>query len=93
MIDQLLAHGARWTTEAAAAVAREGNLGQLKSLRSLGCPIDKLALYAAAERGHLRVVKYLHEELGIPLDEELLRRAVLHASLPVIRSFYIYLFG
>jgi hypothetical protein len=55
----------RWTITAA---ANHGNMEMVKYCVANECPIDETACARAAWKGHLEVLKYLHEEVKAPWD-------------------------
>jgi hypothetical protein len=52
----------------AANAAHNGDIGMLEFLHRNKCPMDRWSIIHAAVKGHLHVVKFLHETCKIPVD-------------------------
>jgi hypothetical protein len=58
----------KWDHRTINAVAVQGNLEMVKYCVANECPIDRNACACAAYKGHLEVLKYLHEEVKAPWE-------------------------
>ncbi len=61
-----------------------GDVAKLRWLRERGVPLHGAAVTAAAERGHLDAVRYLHERCGVALSAELFAAAAGSGSVPLV---------
>ena len=64
-----------WNVGTINAAAYQGNLEMVKYCVANECPINMNACAYAAQGGHLEVLKYLHEEVKAPWDEDAIREA------------------
>ena len=69
-------YNAPWSTDTTASTAEIGDLETLKYLVENGCPIDENAVINAAEEVKLECLKYLLEEVKVPLTPDCLSRPV-----------------
>lgn len=67
-------------------VVENGDLSMIRTLVEEGEDVD-MVLLLASEKGSLRVVKYLIEQLGVYVDRQAMWRAASHGHLPVVRYF------
>jgi len=65
--------------------ALEGNLNEVQYCVRYECPIDEYACANAALKGHLEILKYLHEKAKAPWDRRTAHWAALNGHLHILK--------
>ena len=73
-----------WDEKTSAVAAEQGNLEMVKYCVANQCAIDAFSCSNAAENGHLKCLKYLHEDVKAPWDCETANLAALNGHLHIL---------
>ncbi len=73
-----------WDGRTINVAAEQGNLEMVKYCVANECPIDTYACAFAASQGHLKCLKYLHEEVKAPWDFRTAAFAALNGRLHML---------
>jgi ankyrin repeat protein len=73
-----------WDKETSAVAAEQGNLEMVKYCVANQCPIDVFSCRNAARNGHLKCLKYLHEDVKALWDWETANWAALNGHLHIL---------
>ena len=71
----------KYTSDSAASM---GNLDMLKYCVANDCPVDEEACASAAGGGYLECLKYLHEQVKVPLDIDIAVQAGVEGHLHIL---------